>query len=72
MRFYWCSIPPCVAGSDDNVTAIVVFLNPVSTLELVFGAGKQSHPITNTFFGSRKGASVNAASISCDEIRDMY
>ena len=47
-----CSFFSSVAG--DNITAVVVFLQPVNTFEAIFQHGKHSHRPANTFFGGRQ------------------
>lgn len=40
-------------GSKDNITAVVAFLQPVQSLELIFSEGRQKYAATRTHYGSR-------------------
>lgn len=53
-----------VRGSRDNITVVVVFLQPVSSLEQVFSQGKESWRATPTCYGSRGPVA--------DEMGDTY
>jgi serine/threonine protein phosphatase PrpC len=74
-------------GSTDNVTAVVVFLQPKHTLERVWvrGGDKAVPSVTPTFYGSRRmttkqlqevaGSSVAVAAApagAADELVDTY
>lgn len=60
-------------GSQDNVTALVAFLCPVSTLEQVYADGKQAFGATVTVYGSRRRVGPDmAAGASADELRETY
>lgn len=62
-------------GSLDNVTAAVIFLRPVSTLERIFSDGRESHEVTRTHHGTRGAARANAPpprQPTADEMRDTY
>jgi serine/threonine protein phosphatase PrpC len=63
-------------GSADNVTCVVAFLQPVATLERIFGGGAAARAATRTHFGSRGVFGGSAASAgggaSADELRDGY
>lgn len=60
-------------GSQDNVTALVAFLCPVTTLEQVYADGKQAFGATATVYGSRRRAGPDmAAGASADELRETY
>lgn len=43
-------------GSKDNITAVVAFLQPVESLELIFSGGRQKYAATRTHYGSRNSA----------------
>lgn len=57
-------------GSADNVSAIVAFLQPVSTLERVFCGGRQAFAVTATVYGSRRAQT--ATCVAADELRETY
>ncbi|MEW5300300.1 MAG: hypothetical protein WDW36_003240 [Sanguina aurantia] len=60
-------------GSNDNITALVTFLTPVTTLEKVFSEGKQVHDITPTLYGSRTKAIVEPSyAHALDEVNETY
>ncbi|KAG2450587.1 hypothetical protein HYH02_004427 [Chlamydomonas schloesseri] len=60
-------------GSADNVTAVVVFLTPVDTLERVFGLEGESFAVTGTAYGSRVRLDKDRhVAATADEIRDTY
>jgi hypothetical protein len=61
-------------GSNDNVSAAVMFLRPVSTLERVYGEGVQAFRATATVYGSRArgGAADLSHGQAADELRDTY
>jgi serine/threonine protein phosphatase PrpC len=61
-------------GSADNVTAVVVFMTPVETLERVFGLEEgESFAVTGTAYGSRVRMDKDRhLAATADEIRDTY
>ncbi|KAG2437968.1 hypothetical protein HXX76_005583 [Chlamydomonas incerta] len=60
-------------GSADNVTAVVVFLTPVDTLERVFGLEGESFAVTGTAYGSRVRMDKDRhLAATADEMRDTY
>lgn len=60
-------------SSADNVSAIVAFLQPVSTLERVFADGSQVFQATATVYGSRRGPPVDRGNApAADELRETY
>ena len=61
-----------LSGSNDNVTAILVFLRSVSTLEQVFCDGRQKHAAASTVYGSRRGQARSMVAQSEDELKDTY
>ena len=54
------------------MTAVLVFLRPVSTLELVFGDGRQKYAAASTVYGSRRGQARSVVAQSEDELKDTY
>ena len=56
------------------MTALVAFLRPVSTLERVFGNGKQLHQATLTVYGSRRGepGGGHPEAPACDELNETF
>lgn len=60
-------------GSADNVTAAVVFLTPVDTLECVFGVEGETFAVTGTAYGSRVRMEKDRhLAATADEIQDTY
>eukprot|EP00955_Chlamydomonas_euryale_P067803 359937-Chlamydomonas_euryale.AAC.29 len=61
-------------GSADNVSAVVAFLRPVSTLERVYGEGSQAFRATPTVYGSRRAPAGGggAGAPAADELRETY
>lgn len=62
-------------GSNDNVTVVIAFLQPVASLERIFGEGQQAPAAARTFFGSRSAApdmSSYARGATADELQDTY
>ncbi|GAX74889.1 hypothetical protein CEUSTIGMA_g2335.t1 [Chlamydomonas eustigma] len=61
-------------GCRDNVTAVVSFLQPVSTVEKIFGDGKEAFSATATSYSSRrsKGMVVQERFWASDEMKETY
>mmetsp|Transcript_35662 Transcript_35662/g.100954 ORF Transcript_35662/g.100954 Transcript_35662/m.100954 type:complete len:438 (+) Transcript_35662:245-1558(+) len=59
-------------GSKDNITAVVAFLQPVSTLESIYSNGHQKYEVTKTLYGTRQEMLEKLSrSRAADEISDM-
>ncbi|KAK9833258.1 hypothetical protein WJX81_000555 [Elliptochloris bilobata] len=56
-------------GAGDNITVIVAFLRPLTTLEEVFSGGRQARRATRTEYGTRRD---NTGGHAADEARDTY
>jgi serine/threonine protein phosphatase PrpC len=62
-------------GSNDNVSAVVVFLQPVTSLEQVWtrAGGLPAPDATATFYGTRRSRPVVQTAGECvDEVEDTY
>ncbi|KAK9835427.1 hypothetical protein WJX84_011751, partial [Apatococcus fuscideae] len=58
-------------GSGDNITVVVAFLQPVSTLEQIYRKGRASRPAAATFHGTRgKGPPMPGPMYSADEMQE--
>lgn len=60
------------AGSGDNVTVAVMFLQPADTIEKVYAAGKEKYAYTHTAFGTRSARARSPTRAAADEILDTY
>ena len=60
-------------GSSDNVTVVVAFLQPVSTIEQIYSDGRQKYAPHQMFMPAKRSAKVsNIEHRSADELRDTY
>lgn len=60
------------AGSGDNVTVAVLFLQPADTIEKVYAAGVEKFPFTQTAFGTRSARAKSPTRAAQDELQDTY
>jgi hypothetical protein len=60
-------------GSADNITVIVAFLQPVSTLEQIYANGRQKYAPHQMFVNPNRSVKPSyIQSASADEFRDTY
>lgn len=61
-------------GSGDNITVVVAFLQPVSTLEQIFANGRQKYAPHQMFVSPNRAVKPSAyrQSASADEVMDTY
>lgn len=60
------------AGSGDNVTVAVMFLQPADTIEKVYALGREKYAYTDTAFGTRSARAKSPTRAAADEILDTY
>ena len=59
-------------GSQDNVTVIVTFLSPVSTVEQVYCKGRQSSSGQAARQHQPRSGLQNQKGVAADELRETY
>ena len=60
-------------GSSDNITVVVAFLRPVTTVERIFDNGQQKYAPHQMFLSTARKMNVPGADFaSLDEMKDTY
>ncbi|CAL5221159.1 g3298 [Coccomyxa viridis] len=60
-------------GSTDNITVVVAFLQPVSTIERIYSDNRQKYAPHQMFMTAKRSSKVSNVELrSADELRDTY
>ena len=60
-------------GSSDNITVVVAFLQPVSTIERIYADRQQKYATHQMFLPAKRSMKVSSVEQrSADELRDTY
>ena len=60
-------------GSSDNITVVVAFLQPVSTIERIYADRQQKYAAHQMFLPAKRSIKVSRLEQrSVDELRDTY
>ena len=60
-------------GSSDNITVVVAFLQPVSTIERIYADRRQKYAANQMFMPAKRSMKLSRVEQrSADELRDTY
>ena len=60
-------------GSSDNITVVVAFLQPVSTIERIYADRQQKYAAHQMYLPAKRSMKVSSVEQrSADELRDTY